>query len=577
MKQLEEAEKQLLEAKASRDKAAGEKTALEKRAAELKEFSALAYEKIAEEERRVLSALQQSRSNARKEVAALAADKQRSTDLQKELSQALDAEKQLAGCNQQLAELRRNAQALDAEKLKEQEKQLTEALAAAQARLEELQKASHALEGAQAECPVCGQPLDEEHKKKISYEKTAEAHKLGEQTQLLKQQLTDAQKKTHEATTLAKKVAELEQETAFLQPLAAKKTSLETEVRVLAQRASELEKQALAEEKTTAETEARVKQLQLQAAGARELEVVTKQLGEQAAKTKLVEEVVAKLAQSYSEERRKTLENKLREIEKSGELNLLLQKISDENKRKTEAEKRMHELSFNAGELAQTRERLLSLERETAFVANELKAAEQRLVEKTSLLNQLRQKHEVVKQRLEKVRSLEKKTIGVTKFQEAVAETQALLRGELVQSINEALAELWKTIYPYGDYPGVRLTAGEDDYELSMQSLDGEWTSVENASGGEKTSAALSLRIAFAVVLAPGLSWLILDEPTHNLDAAGVQALARALRDQVPQIVQQTFVITHDEALREAANAKVYRIERDKDDGDKSTVEELIE
>ncbi|MEW5956049.1 MAG: hypothetical protein AB1626_05965, partial [Candidatus Micrarchaeota archaeon] len=138
-----------------------------------------------------------------------------------------------------------------------------------------------------------------------------------------------------------------------------------------------------------------------------------------------------------------------------------------------------------------------------------------------------------------------------------------------------AMASLWSSIYPYADYTSVRLRSGEDDYALELRALDGAWVSIEEASGGEKSCAALAMRVAFAMVLTPNLSWLVLDEPTHNLDREAVSLLCRALHEEIPKIVEQTFIITHDEALKEGASAKVYFVERDKQRGDKSAVQEV--
>lgn len=111
----------------------------------------------------------------------------------------------------------------------------------------------------------------------------------------------------------------------------------------------------------------------------------------------------------------------------------------------------------------------------------------------------------------------------------------------------------------------------------TSSSLDlGGWVPVEGiASGGERFCAAIALKIAFAMVLVPNLGWLILDEPTHNLDDEGIRALARVLNEEVPKIVEQVFVITHDENLKDAATARVYRLDRNKAAGESTKVEVL--
>jgi exonuclease SbcC len=84
-------------------------------------------------------------------------------------------------------------------------------------------------------------------------------------------------------------------------------------------------------------------------------------------------------------------------------------------------------------------------------------------------------------------------------------------------------------------------------------------------SGGERSSACLALRIALAFVLTQNLSWIILDEPTHNIDRRGVRELAITLREHLPGIVEQIFLITHNQELESAASAYLYILERDKD------------
>ncbi|MBI4399784.1 AAA family ATPase [Candidatus Micrarchaeota archaeon] len=159
-------------------------------------------------------------------------------------------------------------------------------------------------------------------------------------------------------------------------------------------------------------------------------------------------------------------------------------------------------------------------------------------------------------------------------FQNSIVETQRILREELIQAINEEMSTIWRVIYPYADYKGARLNADENDYTLEL--LSDAWRQVEGiASGGERACACLSLRIAFARVLVPNLSWLILDEPTHNLDEEAVKGLGKALYEDIPKIVDQTFVITHDENLKDVGNARIYRVERNKEQQEPSRVEPI--
>jgi len=149
-------------------------------------------------------------------------------------------------------------------------------------------------------------------------------------------------------------------------------------------------------------------------------------------------------------------------------------------------------------------------------------------------------------------------------YRDALLETQTTLRSSLADAINAAMGEVWRIFYPYRNYPSVRLSVTEKDYLLEVLERD-SWKPLESmASGGERACAALALRVALAVVLTPNLSWLILDEPTHNLDAEAVSLLSETLQTRVPEVVKQTFVITHEEGLMGADFASSHRLSRDK-------------
>lgn len=150
---------------------------------------------------------------------------------------------------------------------------------------------------------------------------------------------------------------------------------------------------------------------------------------------------------------------------------------------------------------------------------------------------------------------------GLRKFVNALEQAQELLRAEYLGAVNRAMGQVWEALYPYGDFEEVRLRR-EGDYVLELRGPAGWMPADGVASGGERALAALALRIAFSLAFAPGLRWLVLDEPTHNLDGAAVQLLAQALRERLGGVVEQAFVVTHDERLAEAGS-RVYRLERD--------------
>ena len=158
-------------------------------------------------------------------------------------------------------------------------------------------------------------------------------------------------------------------------------------------------------------------------------------------------------------------------------------------------------------------------------------------------------------------------------YRNALLETQAALRQEVIEAINSAMNGIWQLVYPYRDYRGLRLAADEKGYAFEI--YDSEWRPAELASGGERASIALAFRIALASVLTPNMSLLVLDEPTHNLDKEAVAVLAHALQDNLPELVEQSFIITHDEGLMGSEFASTYRLGRDKGASSGTIVEEV--
>ncbi|VVB98709.1 DNA double-strand break repair Rad50 ATPase [uncultured archaeon] len=190
----------------------------------------------------------------------------------------------------------------------------------------------------------------------------------------------------------------------------------------------------------------------------------------------------------------------------------------------------------------------------------------------TELLASLQKEFEIISEKRKTAKKYAEAAESMAIYKNSLVAAQSELRATLVEEINAALAEIWPSVYPYADYRGVKIEADEKDYRLLMQKEG--WREVDSvASGGERACLCLALRIAFATVLTPDIGWLILDEPTHNLDSEAVQLLSEAINEKIPSIVEQTFVITHDTALGETGEGLVYRLERDKGKNESTRVE----
>jgi DNA repair protein SbcC/Rad50 len=190
-----------------------------------------------------------------------------------------------------------------------------------------------------------------------------------------------------------------------------------------------------------------------------------------------------------------------------------------------------------------------------------IKSVESQIEERTKSLANMNE----VAERIENRRT---QMANMNKFRGALVDTEARLRDSLIRSINTLMQGIWSEMYPYADYTSIRLNAKKDDYTLEA-SVGGEgsreWLEMDGmASGGERSTACLAMRIALAMVIVPNLRWLILDEPTHNIDENGINRFIEVLGSRLPGLVEQIFIITHDSALKNISSARVYQLERDK-------------
>ena len=198
-------------------------------------------------------------------------------------------------------------------------------------------------------------------------------------------------------------------------------------------------------------------------------------------------------------------------------------------------------------------------------IAARINSIAQICVEKEARVREIESGLESARKELEEVKKLEKLIEGLRIFEQSLEATQLQLRKEFVTTVNYTMNELWPNVYPYRDFTSVRLSIENGDYVLQLQEKPGKWINVEGfASGGERSIAALTLRMAFALVLAPQLKWLVLDEPTANMDVKAVEDLATTLSEHIGDFIEQTFLITHDEKLEKAVTGYAYKLERDK-------------
>ncbi len=276
--------------------------------------------------------------------------------------------------------------------------------------------------------------------------------------------------------------------------------------------------------------------------------------------SKLEKELNEKInkVRAESMEIQKKLEHANEYEEKSKRLSKLSDEISEFESRKYEIEKNldMEKLEQLENELrhlyAKSSEISTSIEKNKQLI-NELNSFKSELESKISLIEKYKREYKILSKMEEELREFEK----------ALVKTQEQIRKKIIEAVNRNMSAVWKEFYPYDEIQDIRLNATENDYKLEL--FDGaEWRGVDGvASGGERTSAAISLRIALSISLVKQLKWLILDEPTHNLDDAAIDSFSFILREKLSSLVNQIFIITHEEKLENAVTGSFYKLSKE--------------
>lgn len=261
------------------------------------------------------------------------------------------------------------------------------------------------------------------------------------------------------------------------------------------------------------------------------------------------------------------IENKFEKLVKKKEYEIGIER----NKKELEIKQN------NYNEISVDEKKLDILQKQLKEIEISIKIKESKIPMNQEKINNLKQQINENQQQIDRFKSFKEKInikkskiTNLNKFKKALSEIQMQLRNRLINSVNKLMINLWAEIYPYTDFSGIRLMPKEDDYLLEInqriENKDNEnWISVNSVgSGGEKSTAALTLRIALSMVIAPNLKMLILDEPTHNLDTNGIRSFIEILDNKLPDIIEQIFVITHDETLKQMNSANIYILERDK-------------
>jgi exonuclease SbcC len=392
-------------------------------------------------------------------------------------------------------------------------------------KIQDLQEILEQISSVGSKCPICESKLTKEKKAMLIKQKSFQIKTLQENLQKLLEKKAANEKDLRKLEEMAVKLEEILSEIADLDSVKTELENAKNIFSILSESNSKLKNEVDALKKKIEMAENKLKSAVNQK---QTLEILRLHLADYEEKRRRIEDLLRK---------REEITKHITELEKSffvkdlGNFEIFLQNLSVKEKEK----------------------------------AVKIAALNQLLKERGERIKELETNLKIFEKEKEEILKFDKLLHELKIFERALIQTQEEMRKEFVTSVNYTMNSIWPDLYPYQDFVGVRLAIEEGDYVLQLQERTGRWINVEGiASGGERSLAALTLRIAFALVLAPQLKWLVLDEPTANLDVKSVEVLAEALSQRIGSYVDQIFIITHDEKLESAATGYAYRLHREK-------------
>jgi len=273
----------------------------------------------------------------------------------------------------------------------------------------------------------------------------------------------------------------------------------------------------------------------------------------------------------------KEIEDKISEMEnRESELKRSVDRVDVQNKIKevknelTDLETQLKDVRYDKSEHDLIREKFQKVNGEYLQLKARADMLPQIIDRNRSLVIELTSQRDRIVNARQTVQKGEAGLEALKVLSNVLVDVQIVIRQKFVEAVNELLSDIWGKLYPYDDYSGLRLMVetdgrGAGDYVLQVRESGG-WVGVDGfTSGGERSLAALSLRVAFARALSH-MGTLLLDEPTHNLDSSGIEQLIEVLKEGMPEVLDQVVLITHESDMEKAATGLSYRLARDSND-----------
>ncbi len=447
-------------------------------------------------------------------------------------------------------------------------------------------------------CPLCGQPLTEEHKKNIIErlhkeitENEKELHRLMKE----KDKLTKEKKSIEEVlgkitetliSDLRESIKKLKNIDKEIIDLESKKKEITEKLTRLKEEITDLEKERkiLEEMKSKAETlqeleqafnEEEYKNLQLEIKNLKEkLEIIGNEINH------LVKELEGKIrveATSLEELYRKVmhlLENARRVKDKinemRGELKSLHEQLQEYTKRYNEKEEQLNEIVKKKTMIEKKIKELENILREAKNARDELNRIEQDI----KGLNTLIQTHDEQKKKLEKeLEDIKKDVEELNKVYRKAAVLRWIIeklfsRDGIPKFLRPRILRVLETYmeqYMNEFNLGFQDIEFDENYNIFFRPVEGPSVKrpLARLSGGEQVSMSMVALLAlFHLISKSRIGFMALDEPTEYLDEERQKALVELLKKfQGGRILPQLIIVTHDESVKEAAD-RIYLVEK---------------
>jgi len=459
----------------------------------------------------------------------------------------------------QLAESREAARD-DRARIAEEQAELRTRNESLKAEMNALKEKIELLEQAEAECPLCAQPLSDEHRIELQARLQAKGQAMGN---TYRANQAAAQELTGRARALEMQIAESDRTLRDTQALQRRAAALTERIERGEQAAEELK---------VAQTKLNQAERQLEEHGSEvraklaQILAQAEKLGYDAAAHEAARQAVA--AGQVFAERKARLSAARTSVKEERETLARLAENEQRARKQMEAEQvRRTELEQKAGELEEQLQEAAAVEAELQRVRGEEAAARQRLG--------------AAQQRLEACKALDRQQADKQKRRDELA-TEKSIHDELriAFSVQGVPAMIIEAAVPEIEAEANRLLArmtggcmhlrfdtqretqaGEVRETLEIKIADELGTRpYENYSGGEKFRVNFAIRIALSKLLArragAQLQTLVIDEGFGTQDARGRERLVEAI-NAIQDDFARVLVVTHIDELRDAFPARI--------------------